>query len=429
MKEAGLISARVGPAEVEATIPLSRPLEEVARPGAQADRGKRLFSLAQVAVTLGATAIAFKASLLSLAAGLPGQLALGALGLVPLLALLLALRIALRGKRPEPDIHDRYLDYILGLALLGGATAAMWLLPGSMSIFFWSWRLDLVWLPFFAAGALTLLRGTRALWRYRVPITFLFLAWPLPYVAARIPAAIAAVAILGLGFILLALPISLPRLPGRVRVGARPGGGLVAAALVCAAAILTTVADRQLESAAPLLEPDGQSRLAAVARPATSVDGLLRSASTSLPNLPSWGSSAGRQTYRYADSQATLPRTGTAGDAGIVVDVMAPPDGRVLALSPLTQATLQGYRLEGSRVADLGGGVAAHVERYRAPGERMSLLLVWWDWPVRSAAGSRAERIIVERLVPTDSATRDEDLLRFARGLAGSMIAQASGGS
>jgi hypothetical protein len=429
VKEAGLISARVAPTEVEATVPLSRPLGEVARPRAQEGRGGRLFGLAQVGVTLGATAIAFKASLLSLATGLPGQLALGALALVPLLALLLALGIALRGKRPEPDIHDRYLDYILGLALLGGATAAMWLLPGTMSIFFWSWRLDLVWLPFFAAGALTLLCGTRALWRYRVPVIFLFLAWPLPYVAARIPAATAAVAILGLGFILLVLPISLPRLRGRVRVGARPGGGLVAAALVCAAAILTTVADRQLEAAAPLLEPDGQSRLAAAATPATSVDGLLRSVSTNSPNLPSWGSSADRQTYRYAGSQATLPGTGTAGDAGIVVDVIAPTDGRVLALTPLTLATLQGYRLDASRVADLGGGVAAHVDRYRVPGERVSLLLVWWDWPVRSAAGSRAERIIIERLVPTDGATRDGDLLRFARGLAGSMMAQASAGS
>jgi hypothetical protein len=145
--------------------------------------------------------------------------------------------------------------------------------------------------------------------------------------------------------------------------------------------------------------------------------------------LPSWGSSADRQTYRYAGSQATLPGTGTAGDAGIVVDVIAPTDGRVLALTPLTLATLQGYRLEASRVADLGGGVAAHVDRYRVPGERVSLLLVWWDWPVRSAAGSRAERIIIERLVPTDGATRDGDLLRFARGLAGSMMAQASAGS
>jgi len=429
VKEAGLISARAAPAEVEATVPLSRPLEEVARSRAQEDRGRRLFSLGQVGVTLGATAIAFKASLLSLASGFPGHLALGALALVPLFALLLAVEIAVRGKRPEPNIHDRYLDYILGLALLGGATAAMWLLPGTMSIFFWSWRLDLVWLPFFAAGALTLLCGTRALWRYRVPVIFLFLAWPLPYVAARIPAATAAVAILGLGFILLALPISLPLLRETVSVGARPGGGLVAGALVCAAAILTTVADRQLEAAAPLLEPDGQSRLAAAATPATSVDGLLRSVSTNSPNLPSWGSSADRQTYRYASSEATLPGTGTAGDAGIVVDVMAPTDGRVLALSPLTLATLQGYRLEASRMADLGGGVAAHVDRYRVPGESVSLLLVWWDWPVRSAAGSRAERIIVERLVPTDSATRDGDLLRFARGLAGSMMAQASAGS
>jgi hypothetical protein len=105
---------------------------------------------------------------------------------------------------------------------------------------------------------------------------------------------------------------------------------------------------------------------------------------------------------------------------------MAPADGRVLALSPLTLATLQGYRLEASRMEDFGGGVTTHVDRYRAPGERMSLLVVWWDWPVRSAAGSRAERIIVQRLVPIDQAVADGDLIRFARALAGSMIAQAS---
>jgi len=282
----------------------------------------------------------------------------------------------------------------------------------------------------------TVYAGARALWRYRVPIIFLFLAWPLPYVVTRLPAAIAAVAIVGLGLILLALPTSLPRLArqfpaprAREGQGRGVGGGLVAAALVCAAAILTTVADRQLEAAAPLLEADGQSRLAAAAMPATSVEGLSRTASRNSPDLPSWGPSAGRQTYRYAGSQATLPGTGTAGDGGIVVDVMAPADGRVLALSPLTVATLQGYRLEASRVADLGGGVAAHVDRYLAPGEKMLLLVVWWDWPVRSAAGSRGERIIVQRLVPTDSATLDGDLLRFARSLAASMMAQVSAGS
>jgi hypothetical protein len=439
VKEAGLISASVAPAEVDADVLPSRPLEEVTRAHAQGDLGRRLFSLVQVAVILGATGIAFKASLLSLASGFPGHPALGALGLVPLIALLLGLGIAIRRPRPEPDIHDRYLDYILGLALLGAATAAMWFLPGAMSIFFWSWRLDLVGLPLFAAGAITLLCGARALWRYRAPIIFLFLAWPLPYVVAHIPAALSAVAIAGLGLILLALHFSLRRLRGRVGVGAgqgggraprrRVGGGLVAAGLVCVAAILTTVADQQLEAAAPLLEPDGQPRLAATLTPATNVDGLSRE-TIPLPRSRGrvgWGPSS--QSYRYIDPKATLPGTGVSGDAGIVVDVMAPTDGRVLALSPLTLATLQGYRLEASRVEDLGGGVAAHVERYLPAAGRMSLVVVWWDWPVRSAAGPRHERIIVQRLVALDKATRDDDLLRFARGLAGSMIKQASAAS
>ena len=183
----------------------------------------------QAGVTLGAMGIAFATSLASLLAAFPTHLTLGALGLVPFISLLLAAGVAIRRHEPEPDIHDRYLDYILGLALLGMATAALWFLPGSMSIFFWSWRLDMVWLPVFAAGAITLVCGARALWRYRVPVVFLFLAWPLPYVAARVPGAVSAAAIAGLGIILLARSSnsksSLLGLRGREGIGARQVGG------------------------------------------------------------------------------------------------------------------------------------------------------------------------------------------------------------
>ena len=416
-----MTSARVAPAEGEAIVTPSRPLEEVARADARPQFRQGLPSPVQVGLALGATGIAFATSLASLSAGLPQRVTLGALGLVPLISLLLAVGIALRRRRPEPDIHDRYLDYILGLALLGTATAAMWFLPGSMSIFFWSWRLDMVWLPLFAAGAVTLVCGARAAWRYRVPIVFLFLAWPLPYVAAHISRGLGTASIAAIGLAVLAVVV----LPRRRRIIARhtfprgdssrgrAGGGLIAVGLVCAAAILTTVADRQLQTAAPLLEADGQPKLAALSRPATTIDGLLRTTASDTPTtLPNWGSRANHESYRYG---------------GVVVDVLAPGDGRELALSPTALATLQGYRLEASRADDLGAGVGGHVERYLAPGGRMSLLVVWWDWPVRSAAGAQRERIIVERLVPLDlKAARGDDLLHFARQLVASMVAEAS---
>jgi hypothetical protein len=57
----------------------------------------------------------------------------------------------------------------------------------------------------------------------------------------------------------------------------------------------------------------------------------------------------------------------------------------------------------------------------------MSLLVVWWDWPVRSAAGAQRERVVVERLVPLDvEASRGDELLRFARRLVASMVLEAS---
>jgi hypothetical protein len=431
VNEAGLTSARSVPAEGEAILAVSLPLEEVSRGHVRAQPylGGRLPAAVKVGVTLGATGVGFAVSLASLPAGFPDRLTLGALGLVPLISLLLAVAIAVGRRGPEPDIHDRYLDYILGLALLGAAAAAMWFLPGSMSIFFWSWRLDMVWLPVFAAGAITLVCGARALWRYRVPVAFLFLAWPLPYVAARVPAALSAVAIAGLGLILLVLA-SFGR-GGRTDWGSarrQTGGGLIAVGLVCVAAIVTSVADRQLQTAAPLLQADGQPKLAAISRPATSIDGLLRTAATDpATTLPDWGSRANHQRYRYSSAQATLPGTGDATMAGIVVDVLAPSEGRDLALSPSGLATLQGYRLEASRLDDIGAGLAGHVERYRAPGGGTSLLVVWWDWPVRSSAGVQRERIIVDRLVPIGfQVTRGEELLQFARHLVASMVREAA---
>jgi exosortase/archaeosortase family protein len=112
--------------------------------------------------------------------GLSLDTPLAYLGLVPFIALGLALARGL-APRLEPDIHDRYVDYIIGVPFLLAALTIVLILPVHASTFFWLWRLDLLSMPFFAAGGLAIVFGVRALWRMKLPIAFLFLAWPPPY--------------------------------------------------------------------------------------------------------------------------------------------------------------------------------------------------------------------------------------------------------
>ena len=46
---------------------------------------------------------------------------------------------------------------------------------------FWVWRIDLLTLPFFVVGAVAVIFGVRVLWRQKVAVGFLLLAWPYPY--------------------------------------------------------------------------------------------------------------------------------------------------------------------------------------------------------------------------------------------------------
>jgi exosortase/archaeosortase family protein len=129
-----------------------------------------------VGVCLGA----YHYSLSTLLHGLSLTTPLAYLGLVPLIALMLAVARALQS-RDGIDIHDRYLDWIVGLPLVATAVVIIAIVPGHLSTYFWLWRLDLVSLPLFVAGAISLALGARALWRLRIPVVFLGLASPTPY--------------------------------------------------------------------------------------------------------------------------------------------------------------------------------------------------------------------------------------------------------
>jgi exosortase len=129
---------------------------------------------------LAVIAVAYNYSLLTLARGLSLQTPLAYLALVPLISIVLAWVRVAREPLGRP-IHDRQVDYIVGLGLVASAAAISLVVPLTLTTRFWLYRVDLLSLPFFVAGIIALVYGVRRLWALRVPIAFLFLAWPLPY--------------------------------------------------------------------------------------------------------------------------------------------------------------------------------------------------------------------------------------------------------
>lgn len=133
----------------------------------------------RLVVLLAAVIAAYHYTLASLLRGLSVDSPLAYLGLVPVLSLATGLACARPGL-DEPEIHDRHLDWIIGTPLILAALSANLLLPAQFSTMYWVWRVDILTLPFFVAGAVTLLFGARMLFRVRWAVLMLFLAWPVP---------------------------------------------------------------------------------------------------------------------------------------------------------------------------------------------------------------------------------------------------------
>ena len=126
--------------------------------------------------------LAYNYSLQTLTRGLGQQTPLAYLALVPPIALLLGAANFKLQPNLRP-IHDRQLDWIIGLLLIAVAAVVSILLPSAYSADYWLHRLDMLGLPFFTAGLVALLYGVRRLWAMRWAILFLLLAWPDPYVS------------------------------------------------------------------------------------------------------------------------------------------------------------------------------------------------------------------------------------------------------
>ncbi|HTZ08672.1 MAG TPA: exosortase/archaeosortase family protein [Acidimicrobiales bacterium] len=165
----------------------------------------------KVVALLGATLCAYSYSLTTLLQTATMQTPLAYISLVPLIALGLA-AMQVQPGRAERAIHDRQLDYIVGIPLVALAIAINVTLPAKFSAMFWVWRIDLLSLPFFVAGAVAILFGVRVVWRQKLAIAYLFLAWPWPYTTLllRVLDASTDTTLAGLRFVLRFVHVATP---------------------------------------------------------------------------------------------------------------------------------------------------------------------------------------------------------------------------
>src|SRR4051812_28163521 len=120
----------------------------------------------RAAVIVGLVLLAYNYSLATLVRGLGLQTPLAYLALVPVMAIgIAAARIRIQPR--ELAIHDRQVDWIVGLALIGISAAVLILVPQPTNSVFWLQRLDLLTLPVFVAGLISLLIGVRRVWSLR----------------------------------------------------------------------------------------------------------------------------------------------------------------------------------------------------------------------------------------------------------------------
>ena len=144
---------------------------------------RRVPATVRAAAAIVAVGAAYYFSLGTLASDWRQDTPLAHLVLVPPLAATLLLGACLRHRHVASFRLGR-LDllfatvFFLPALLIVGAGPVLW------SKYFWAMRLDLLTLPLFAAAAIVLLFGSRALVPLAFPLVFLLLAWPLPYLAA-----------------------------------------------------------------------------------------------------------------------------------------------------------------------------------------------------------------------------------------------------
>lgn len=420
---------------------------------------------------IGVVMLAYGYSLLTLATSSPYLL------LLPSMALLLGIERAV-STRSGPDIHDRYLDWIVGLPLLVAALVILVIVPISLSAYFWLWRLDLVSLPLFIAAAIDLTFGFRALWRLRAPIALVGLMWPANYVLnftiqgialadaiAKLPslagAALPRAQTVGVLISLVLLQLTpaaalvVSRLTARQRAikalgfgsGARlrdlgqrvtkrllspvPARHLAvqrartALVTLLVAGTLAGLANQALGQFRLVASPLGKPILQSAAVPDHPLPGWSVSKTDSFAWVPVYlGRGATWDRYEYSSDRSQDPGPPSFGLNGrVTLDLFTTADRGALASYGIEDSyRLHSYRLQTAQVIDLGGGVVARSVIYQQHSTGASWAGVYWEWPVQTSEGIAYQRVVLNVRNRSDAELRvapsPGDRLQSLRGAA-----------
>jgi exosortase/archaeosortase family protein len=429
----------------------------------------------------------------------------------------IGLAVVLGRRAPdERTVHDRQIDYIVGLPLLAAALAIVVFEPVRLSTLFWEWRVDLLSLPLFVGGVVSIGFGVRVLWRLRAAIAFLLFAWPVPYVqflsrglgwltdgtvasvalALRVvPLATAVgssdgsvysiahgpdqfVVSIGsacagangvIGFLVVGCAIlavangaalrkglwlatglvvtwlsNVVRIVGLFAAGrvwgdgvaidllhpvagvvlfdvvgvvmflllrrfgltmsrlrlARPAPGgraavprtRLALAIIVAAGLVVGSVNAEFRRFELTVASMGSPRVRGMAGDPAVVSGwVARHLATYDWAKRYFGASSSWERFLYSPPAAVDP-----GGPPVIADVVATSNLRSLSAYGIEACyRFHGYRLEGSRSVDLGGGIAGVALTYYSAKQHMRWSAVYWRWRVTTATGTRYERVVL----------------------------------
>jgi hypothetical protein len=342
-------------------------------------------------------------------------------GSAALVCVFLALAISLRRVRKHgPAITDRYTDYIVGLPMLAVAIGMLAAAPRQLSAFAWLWRVDLLSVPLFAAGAIALVLGVRAVWNQRLTIAALVLPWLLTLTGFASNVRLAVIAIGASVAVLVAVAIhgSTAAPHSAERSPPKPAGWpAVGATIVLLTSLLAWLANNSLHQLQPLFTSSGQPWVSLNAA-APTISGWTTHHQADYPWIT-----------RYLAAEASWERDSytpaNITQAALVVDRISTPQ-----LTSLSRQSLEAFfRLKGDRLTDeesigLTHGLVAHIVRYVGASRPLPWTAVYWDWPVHSGSGLRYQRIVVS--VSGSATVSKASLVEFANLFVNAAVSEAA---